>query len=188
MFMRNTLALLFIIFSSKGFSQIDKNQWLIGGNASFSYSQSKELKISEWQISPAAGYFFMDKFAGGLRLSYGSQTRTWSSEKDRNVSVSFGPFLRYYFLPKEQKVNLFADVEYQFSRVKDKNIVSAYPSSYSYSYYEMSLMAGPAFFINEHTSLEFTFGYSYLSRGQIDTTVTNRLKMGIGLQIHLGNR
>jgi len=186
--MRNTLALFFIIFSSKAFSQIDENQWIIGGHSSFSYSQSKELKISEWQISPAAGYFFMDKFAGGLRLSYGSQTRTWSSEKNRNVAVSFGPFLRYYFLSTEQKINLFADAEYEFARMKYKNIVSAYPSSYSYNYYEVSLMAGPAFFINEHTSLEFTFGYSYLSRGQIDTTVTNRLKMGIGLQIHLGSR
>jgi hypothetical protein len=41
-------------------------------------------------------------------------------------------------------------------------------------------------FKNEHTALEITVGYNYLSRGPIDSTVTNKFQVGIGLQVHIG--
>jgi hypothetical protein len=49
-----------------------------------------------------------------------------------------------------------------------------------------SVQTGPAIFLNQHTALEMTLGYTYLSRGPIDTTVTNKLQVGIGLQVHIG--
>lgn len=81
---------------------------------------------------------------------------------------------------------MFADVAYGYSWGKSKNF--KYPSSHKYNYYNLSFMAGPAIFLNERTALEITVGYTYLSRGPIDTTVTNKLQLGIGFQIHFGRR
>lgn len=181
--MKNIIVILFMFLSVNTFSQLSKDQWLIGGNALFSYSQSKQLKLSTLQISPGAGYFFKDRIASGIRLGFSAETN-YSGEKFRNTTISIAPFLRYYFFQSVQKVNLFADAGFGFAWSKYKNFT--YNQLYTYNYHSLSFMIGSAVFLNEHTALEITLGYTYLSRGPVDSTVTNRLQIGIGLQIHLG--
>src|SRR5690606_17529070 len=184
--MKTLTTLLLLALSLNSFSQIQKEQWMIGGNAAFSFAQSEELKMSTLQFSPSGGYFFSNKLAGGMRVNFGSETYDWTDHKYRYSNISFAPFLRYYFLPAEQKVNLFADAAYGFAWSRHKEII--YSGSHTYWYNTMSVMAGPAIFINKHTALEVTFGYTHLTRGPVDSTATNKLQVGIGLQIHLGKQ
>jgi hypothetical protein len=176
-------GLMFLPFV--GLSQVKKEQWLIGGNGMFTWSKSKTLTLTSWQLTPAVGYFFMDKFAAGLRGNFFSDKYDYgSSGKFRFATVTIGPFVRYYFLPTDQKVNLFADAAFGYSWGKNRNWN---PEGHSnYHYYNAAFMFGPAIFLNEHTALEITLGYNYLSRGPVDTTITHRIQVGVGLQIHLG--
>ena len=182
--MKSPLVLISLTFSLASWGQLHQDQWLIGGSGFFSYSKSKDLKFSSLQFSPAAGYFFMDKFAGGLRIGMSSDTYNFPTDKYRNSSISIAPFLRYYFLQLDNKVNFFVDGSFGFSWSKFKEFT--FPATFRYNSHEFSFLAGPAIFLNKHTALEFTLGYTYLSRGPIDTTVTNKLQVGIGLQVHIG--
>ena len=108
----------------------------------------------------------------------------WRTDKYQNSSFSAAPFLRYYFLPLEQNINLFIDGAFGYTWDKYKR--TTFPSTHKYSYYNISVMAGPAVFLNKRTALEVILGYSYLSRGPIDTSITHRLQLGVGLQVHIG--
>ena len=108
----------------------------------------------------------------------------WLDDGFRNSAITISPFARYYFLRVEQKVNFFADLSfgYTWSKYKDLDL----GSSFRWRHYNFAFMTGPAVFLNEHTALEITIGYNYLSRGPIDSTVTNKFQAGIGLQVHIG--
>ena len=182
--MKNQTLLIFMMISVTTFGQIRQDQWMIGGNGFFSYSKSEALKFISLQLSPSAGYFFKDKFAGGLRLGFSSDTYRWGSDKFRISTKFISPFLRYYFLPVGEKVNFLADAAFGYSWSKYKQF--QFPASFKYRYYSVALMAGPAVFLNERTALEITIGYNYLSRGPIDSTITHKFQVGIGLQVHIG--
>ena len=173
----------FFVHFLKSFLSAKASQWLIGGNANYSFIKSKDYKISSFEILPNAGYFFLDKFAGGLRPGFNSET-TYS--KYRTSAIFIGPFVRYYFLPADQKLNLFTDISFAYSWSKFKNLVAQYTSSFKFNYYQLGFMAGPSIFLNEHTSLEFTVGYKYSTGSPKDTATENSIRVGIGLQIHIG--
>lgn len=191
------LLLLTILFSitTASFSQINKGQWLIGGNASFSTDKENggivKDRSTAFQLSPNAGYFVSDKLAVGARINflrdkneieYGSYTET------SNSSISLSPFVRYYFLPKSEKLNLFADAGYLYGRTKNKyeGIYAVQPSNSLTSKgttrgYHIS--AGPVIFLNPSTAVELTLSYNY--QKQKDYDYTNKGFMaGIGFQIH----
>src|SRR5207253_2640955 len=114
-------AILLLTLSLNGFSQIYKGQWMIGGDAAFSYYKYYSTKTSSFTLSPASGYFFLDGLAGGLRLGYDSELRSNPIGKARLSFLSVAPFIRYYFLSTEQKINLFADAGYGYSWGKYKS-------------------------------------------------------------------
>jgi hypothetical protein len=177
-------TLILLTIANLSFSQIQKNQWMIGGNAAFSIAQASELKTTSIQLAPNVGYFFINKMAGGLRFGFGSDTYSSGGDKYRWTNLAISPFLRYYFLPATQQVNLFAEGAYSYAWSKYKDVTNS--GSYAYRYNGFSLMGGPAIFLNEHTALEITLGYSHSTRGPVDSTTTNRFQLGVGLQIHLG--
>src|SRR5215213_733735 len=108
------------ILMQTGFSQINKGQWLVGGNAGFSSSKIGDFKTSTIEFAPDAGYFFIDNFAGGLRVSVQSIKIKLDAEDATSSSTSIAPFVRYYFLPASQKVNVFADASYGFGSTKEE--------------------------------------------------------------------
>lgn len=122
------LLFLTILFSvtTAAFSQINKGQWLIGGNASFSTDKDNSSiskdRSTTFQLSPNAGYFVSDKLAVGARINFMSdknEVEYGSYTEATNTSVSLSPFVRYYFLPKTEKLNLFADAGYVYGRIKN---------------------------------------------------------------------
>jgi hypothetical protein len=185
---KKSILILFIIcLSVTSFSQIYKGQWLIGGDAAFNSYKYYSTKTSAFTLSPAGGYFFLNKLAGGLRLSYYAGYYSYQpGGKGRETFLSVAPFIRYYFLSAEQKMNLFADGGYGYSWGKYK---SRPQPDFRYHSKIISFKAGPVVLLNPHTALEITVGYDHSIRGVlIDTLATNSLQIGVGFQIHIGKQ
>jgi hypothetical protein len=166
------------ILIQAGFAQVNQGQWLVGGNAGFSSSKYGEVKTSSFKFAPDAGYFFIDNFAGGLRFDIQSMKQKVGTLEQKASSTSIAPFVRYYFLPASQKVNVFADASYGFGSMKADEGESVNISGYS-------IMAGPAIFLSPNTALEVTLGYGS-TKIEEDTERTNTFQFGVGFQIHLG--
>ena len=167
-------ALILLVGTSSAFAQINKGQWLVGGNAGFTSSKWGEEKNTSFEFSPDAGYFFAKQFAGGLRASITSSKD--DGDDDAYSSLLVAPFLRYYFMPAAQKVSIFADASYGFGSqgAGDKTSVSGF-----------KFMAGPAVFLSPNTALEFTLGYQSLKMEDVDDRA-NSFGVNVGFQIHLG--
>ena len=132
--------LILILFSSSASSQINKGQWMVGGNTSFSHSVvknnndfvSSNNKTTSFQLMPGAGYFFINQLSAGLRIaiinsdvkqetdSRGGPVSVYYLLRSKITALSFSPFVRYYFLPSSRKLNVFADVSYAYNNNKEK--------------------------------------------------------------------
>ena len=159
-------------------AQINQGQWLVGGTANFTSSKQGDAKWSDLTFSPDAGYFFINNLAGGLRVNI---TNHKPDGGDATTFLAVAPFVRYYFLPAAQKVNILADAQYGFGSGKEGG------TSASINMYQIS--AGPAVFLTPNTALEFTLFYSstggkFYTDGGLDRM--NAFGVNIGFQIHLG--
>jgi len=188
--MKSCLVLLFVtLFYSVAFSQISKNQWLIGGSGSFFTQKYSDIYDYEGKglgitLSPGIGYFPVNNLAAGLRTFFGydhSKGKYATGEggfKQTSWHTQLGPFVRYYFLPAARKMNLLADASYYTGLIHTNNSLGKSKSTvhgYAFS-------AGPVWFINPATALEVTLDYS-----KDHTPVnTSGMAINIGLQIHLG--
>jgi hypothetical protein len=171
------LAAIVLMGTQAGFSQINKGNWLIGGDASFTSSKYGANKSTNLSIYPDAGYFFIDHLAGGVRAGFAVNNPSGSSA---STQFSAAPFVRYYFLPSGQKVNIFADGEYGFGSNKSGGM--------SESFNEFTFAAGPAFFLSPSAALEFavfydSFGGKYYSGSSSDRY--NSFGFKVGFQFHL---
>lgn len=167
-----------LTFGLTSFSQINKGQWLVGGSASFSSSKhgsDDDTKFTSFSVSPDAGYFFINNLAGGARVSFESQKQ---KNFDAYHSFLFSPFVRYYFLPSAQKVNLFADASYGFGSMKS--------AGDSEGFNQFAIAAGPAVFLTPNTALEFTVNYNSAGGDAYGDDRTNSFGFNVGFQIHLG--
>lgn len=183
---KSLLVALLTLTVSATYAQIYQGQWMVGGNAAFSsakYGDVSGTKVTTFNISPDVGYFFINNFAGGIRLSFTSEKL--ENAGDASTNFVAGPFLRYYFLPAAQKVNIFLDGSYGFG--------SAGESS-KQGYNQFEFMAGPAIFLSPNVALEIAL--DYLSQGgdafkssfnNVDKRY-NSFGAKVGFQIHLGNR
>jgi hypothetical protein len=162
-------------------AQINKGQWLVGGNAAFTSSKEGDFKTTTFQFSPNAGYFFINNLAGGLRLSISSEKDKFNSFESTTTTTSIAPFVRYYFLPAAQKTNIFADASYSFGSVKFEEDDQEQKSNVN----GFTIAAGPAFFLTPNTALEVTLGYNS-SKVEDAEESNGTFLVGVGFQIHLG--
>jgi hypothetical protein len=169
------IALSMLIVSATSFAQIDKASWLVGGNLDYQSSKVASITTSSFTFSPNIGYFLVDKLAGGVRAQFLSSKVSGEEAITHN---NIGPFLRYYFLQKNGKTNLFLDGNFSFGST---SVLGTSVSNTSYGF-----NVGPAFFLNKHTALEITLGYDAL-KAETDDVWTNAIKFGVGFQIHLGS-
>lgn len=174
-----TLLTLLCFLTFICYSQITKDNWLIGGAASFRSSKYDNGGVSSKQtiiqLSGDVGYFIIDKFATGLKLGY-SRIET---NNPLNISNTYeiGPFVRYYFLPPGKYVNIFSELSYQYGLMKTNQGVKQNSNNFSG-------VLGCAAFFNRSVAIEFTVGYSsYLYNN--NTGKVNSLIAGVGFHFHL---
>lgn len=167
-------AILLFVFTAN--SQVTKGNWLVGGNASFASSKSTGPLGSGKQVrfilSPNIGYFIADKLVAGINFSLDRFNYSLNENINHSTSYLFGPFARYYFLPADKQVNVFAGGSYQHSIQS-----SGGTNTNLYSFF-----AGPVIFFNSSVGLEFTVNYSSLT---YSGSTTNTFQIGAGFQIHL---
>ncbi|HEU5164212.1 MAG TPA: hypothetical protein VFU29_01660 [Chitinophagaceae bacterium] len=192
--MKTTLiALLFTITLTSAHAQLTKGNWLVGGTGNFlasknSYSTPTSSSSSDRidiKISPAVGYFVVDKLSIGLRPSF-SKYKDVVDGTGGNINSNInrfeiGPFLRYYFLEADKQYNILADFGYQYGFYWFK------PTKGSINTF--SANAGTVIFFNTVVGGEFLVGY-YQRKEVIKQNgdfITNQkgLQISLGFQIHL---
>lgn len=191
MHMKKALLFLSLFAGITSFAQISKGNVLAGGSGTYSstYYETENLPLSSRTetftesaiaVNLNGGYFVLDKLAVGARVGVNWEKSEYSYDNwSGEYSASYwGPFVRYYFLPKSKTVNLFADASYSAQRdgifKKDVSPLRGY-----------TLAAGPAFFLNRNVVLEFTLGYSHRKHKNYGDR-HNTFESGLGLQVHLG--
>jgi hypothetical protein len=171
------LFIIFINFFSISNAQITKRNWMVGGNGTISRQQEKllgsDVRSTMIQLSPNLGYFIIDKFAIGVRPGFNYVNLKTNTFHSRTTSWAVGPFTRYYFLPAENRTNVFTETAYQ------------YFSSSNGDYQTLFLFSGgPVIFFNESVGLEITANYKIFRIHSTETS-SKTFFIAIGLQIHL---
>lgn len=188
--MKKTILLFLIAFTFyyDADCQITKDNWLVGGNASFSFNNSNaetnDTKTTTINVAPDIGYFFIDKFAGGLRLSFYNNNIKFGPPNNNFTTFtnySIGPFVRYYFLPVDNPYNILTEISYQFGneKIKTNNPPASNSNSNSFTF-----SVGPVIYFNSCVGIEFLLNYSN-SGNNANSRRGNSFGAGIGLQIHL---
>ncbi|TAN01261.1 MAG: hypothetical protein EPN39_02595 [Chitinophagaceae bacterium] len=177
------IIILFLVLSalySSSDAQITKGNWMVGGDASFSldYTRYEYDEIAPTHgfrglISPGVGYFLIDKLTMGLKADLNfNHFRNGTPHMETQFSLNTGPFLRYYFLPAENIINIFGGAAYEHFFHTYANPANTY-----------SVFAGPTFFFNSSVAAELLAGLDYFKpKGN---AITTSFKVNIGLQIYL---
>lgn len=104
-----------------GFSQ---GNIIVEGNLGLSTSDNKnsEIKETEFNFTPKAGYFFTDKIAAGINLHIGSSTedRYGIDSKEKSNSFGAGLFGRYYFLELGSRFKTYAELNADYHNAKSE--------------------------------------------------------------------
>lgn len=173
------LTLLFL-FSCTIQAQITKGYWMLGGDGRISSTTivrddgAKNNYGYNVRIFPNVGYFFADKLIAGATVPL-----EYNRPKGGTGSISFGlsPFLRYYLLKAENRVNILAQISggYRLSKTKGNSTTRS-------NFY--SIKTGPVIFLNDVVGFEILAGYR---SAYVETTSDhyNYLDLTFGLQIHL---
>ncbi|WP_300977784.1 hypothetical protein [Flavobacterium sp.] len=171
-----SVALLFVGTVSQ--AQITKGNWMVGGDAFFSSATNKDANGSVEQSStqllfrPNLGYFFIDRLVGGLGTSFGFSRI--NGENNPNEGINLRPFLRYYFLKPENRINVLLEANYSYSKYfKTADFNTGY-----------SLKSGPVIYFNSSVGLELVVKYEHFYYS-IDSRTADNFQVGLGLQIHL---
>lgn len=178
-FILSTAFILIIVFTAN--SQITKGNWMVGGNGVFA-SQTQNLgsinpKGINIKLSPNIGYFFIDKFSGGIKSGIIFNQVKYNGGVSKSTQFSCGPYFRYYFLSEENRVNLFTESSYQYSHNYSNSGTSDNQNAFAISF-------GPVIYFNTVVGLEFTISYEYLKSVNTNTSAKT-FYLGVGFQIHL---
>ncbi len=194
------LFLLAILFASIGNlnAQTEQGKLLIGGQTGFSFSSSNlEVKAdgnsfdlsktTSLEFSPQIGYFVIDNLSLGIRLPI-QYSRSKAERQDleiKNLSLSVGPFVRYYF---NTATNLkpYFNGEVSFGSSKAEETTGNSTSESSSSLLSYGLGAGLGVFLNDQISFDVGLGYSSVTSKTTEENPDNVRLVASGVGIALG--
>jgi hypothetical protein len=169
--------LLVIVVSNQVAAQIKKGQWLAGGNVNWTTSFNSYGNSTVIKIMPDVGFFFLDKLAGGLKINHTIVLPSHDSSYSYS-EFGFSPFLRYYFLPAANTINVFAEVAYGWG--------GFYYNEYDVISHQWSVFVGAAFFLNRHVALEAALNYTNITEQNHLNGYPKTLGLNFGFQVYLG--
>ena len=175
---------IILFYTSLSYSQITKNNWLVGGSGNFKTTKTEKLSDGTkpyddrtiFSISPNIGYFFYDKLAGGISLSY-----TYDNIFEDYQYFGVGPFVRYYFLNSEKRINIFLQGNYNYYEGGSKTVDGNDNGKFHNNGY--GFKAGSAIFLNSSVAVELSL--DYISNKLNSTLREETFMIGVGFQIHL---
>lgn len=177
--MKKSILLFFIafIFYNDAHSQITKGNWLVGGSGQFQ-KQREDLQGSDIRglaisASPDIGYFIIDKLGAGIKVDFSYNRIKMKGSISKSLILGLGPFVRYYFLPSNNRINIFSEAVYQY------NI-----DFYGHYQNDVNFAAGPVIFFNSSVALELAAKYSTVN-STMPIANAKTIFFTIGFQIHL---
>ena len=115
--------------------------------------------------------FFIDKLSIGLA---GQFNYIFPERDSRTISSNnLSPFIRYYFLEKEKKINIFSEARYEIIRMSHSDIKAD----------TFLIKAGTVFFVNSSVGIEVALNYSTQKTNQ--NFESRGIFLNVGFQIHL---
>jgi hypothetical protein len=179
-------------------AQTTAGKLLLGGSSNMGFSASTDKtkdddlgtvtnsKNLAFNLSPQVGFFVINGLAVGLvmEIDYSSTKYESSNDKEIDIMLVAGPFVRYYFGSSKIKPFVEGSGGFGLYSIKDDPDVG---NTITYKYGVMALQGkgGVAFFFNDAVSLELGLGYNYLTSKAKEDNDTNRKNStgGIGMQI-----
>lgn len=185
--MRTLFFFLVLVTSLTLNAQITKGNWLVGGNGSFTSSTATsednsgneiESKGTGLRLNPNIGYFLADKFSLGLDTSINFSNP--QGNDNSNWTLGLGPFICYYFLESDKRVNLFSEANYIFSTGLSELNNDLKSSAFGFS-------VGGVLFFNSSVGLELSINYTNSTVRREGSSYSNskNIFIGLGFQIHL---
>jgi outer membrane protein len=135
-----------------GFS---KGNVIVEGNLGFGSTNDKntEVKTSNFEFNPKAGYFLTDKFAIGVELGVDSfKEETAGTETDKTSNFNAGVFGRYYFLDLGQRFKTYAEAGLGMTSGKAKTSPT---TDVKYSGFGAGAGLGINYFVSESFAINF---------------------------------
>jgi hypothetical protein len=186
------------IFTASGTAQLNKRNWLFGGNLSYSRnkthgSDAENIRSRFMDLRPYAGYFFANRFVGGFAFQYENTLEEYSQSDGLSSSVGsnnliVGPFFRYYVLPSTKKINIFPEISGSYAFSKTTSTTSLLPATTSIIMRNTGLRygagLGAAFFVNNSVAIEVLGTYNLRNEKDLDTRI-NSLQFRVGLNYYL---
>jgi hypothetical protein len=167
--------LMLFVFNSHVSAQLYKGQWMAGGNLGITTYDNYMFPHNglSGTVIPNIGYFFVDKLVGGLRFDV-----NWGETKFSSSFTTYGfsPFLRYYILPAEKKINFFVNTSFGWQI-----------ASLGGGFTQWTLSAGPSLFIASNFSIELALQYAAYSPDLYTEYHPRSFAINIGFQFHFGS-
>lgn len=133
------ITLLVSLVVTKGFSQLEKGNLLIGGSANASLLQQRNFFLS---VNPNLGYFLTNRFCLGASSSF-AFSKGFSG-------IALSPFVRYYFGVKETR---------SFFGLASAGIVRQNKNNFGYAH----LGVGHTWFLNKNAAFETQLSGTYVN-------------------------
>lgn len=202
--MKTTIHLLTIItlccVSLNTIAQTEKGKYFFGASTRLSagiieHSRVQDNvntlseRITQFSFIPHAGYFIKDNLALGIEVSLSfSKTEDYDYDStQRESTLAFSPFARYYFGDKKVRPFLFASGGIGSYKTKyHSRLFTDSKSDSSNTLFFYSLGGGAGFFLNDTVSIELELGYGRLSSKEGDFgTIQNAFGLNGGFSIFL---
>lgn len=185
--MKIVLLLITTMFLSiQGIGQLTEGNWLIGGNAAFRKNKSFNgvsyiSKVRLLDLNANAGYFFIDKLAAGMKFEVfmrNEKALEAPATSQSATKLGVGPFIRYYFLPYDNRVNLFSEAHFMYTTTILRGSTKG-----SFDHNQFGGSIGAVAFFNSSVGIEMMVTYDRYN----STPDYNRsqFQYKMGFQIHL---
>lgn len=192
--MKNVFLLAFfcLLFIPNLYSQTSKGSQFIGGGLSFSniiYKYEGDYKNveTEYNVSPAYGYFINDNLAFGLAVGYNYNKHKYTDYEDNETTTStyntlkLSPFFGYYNkLNDKTWLLVHLNFAYGFGNQKNEGV----SNKYNITYLGAGISPGISYFFTNRIGLECTIGLLSYSNSSVKNKSGPELTAG-GFQFRL---